>query len=113
MEAAKKAGVRVIMQEGLSKLGKDLDASTVPDTVMRIGRVSHSWLWQLQHSEGDVLPDADYTTDVRRRLGARFLDAPGICYCCGAPLAPHTPPYAPGACWERWASLFCAQNLEA
>ena len=50
---------------------------------LRDPSVSHDWLWCLNPAHGAHVPDIDYLTCIRLRIGAKFLEEPILCPRCG------------------------------
>lgn len=53
---------------------------------LRRPEVSHKWIKHLDSRKGSVLAQCDYTSGIRRRLGARMYDGDQPCRICGSPL---------------------------
>ena len=51
---------------------------------LRNPSVSHDWLWAINPAYGSHIPDDEYVTCVRLRLGAPIIDDPVVCHRCGA-----------------------------
>ena len=51
---------------------------------LRDPSVSHDWLWAINPAYGSHVPDEDYVTCVRLRLGAPIIDDAVVCHRCGA-----------------------------
>ncbi len=51
---------------------------------LRDPSVSHDWLWAMNPAHGSHVPDEDYVTCVRVRLGAPIIDEAVVCHRCGA-----------------------------
>ena len=75
------------LEDLLRQQGKWADVRRMAE--LRDSSVCHEWLWSLNPAHGDCIPQSEFATCVRLRVGADIIDEAMVCpRCCKCSLDP-------------------------